>query len=477
MSPRSLRGLLLGAVLAPALLSGCALFAKPAWELPPPPVRTGPVVDASRLHRAELANGMELLVFEDARLPQVSLGVAVRRGAAQESLAEAGLANFTAELMTRGAGTRDALALSQVTDDLGAALDASAGWDSITVTTAGLSRDADTLFAVLADVVRRPRFDAAEAGKVRQELLAALEGQKDNPGVLARIAFARAVYDGHRYGLPAEGAIESVKRLDAKAARAFHARVFSAGNAILFATGDVRFADVRARAEAAFGDWPRGSVEAVPAPPPAGIPAARKVVVVDRPDLVQAQIAIGHDGIARSDPDRVHVTLMNEIVGGGEFSSRLMTRVRAEAGLTYGVYASFSMRRAPGPYAVTTFTRVPETRRTIDLVLEELDRAKAGSLRAEELTDVQRLAAGSFVLGLETSADVTESLVDLDVQGLPDDALDTYRARVMAATLDDVRAAARDRLHPERAAIVVVGPAATLVPALEGLGPVTVEKP
>jgi zinc protease len=218
-------------------------------------------------------------------------------------------------------------------------------------------------------------------------------------------------------------------------------------------------------------------VEPVPAPPPVGVPAARKVVVVDRPDLVQAQIAIGHDGIARGDPQRVPVLLMNEIVGGGEFSSRLMARVRADAGLTYGVYGAFAMRRAPGPYLVSTFTRVSETRRTIDLVLEELERAKADSLRADELADVQRLSTGSFVLGLETSGDVTMSLLDLDVQGLPDDALDTYRSRVMAATLDDVQAAARERLHPERAAIVVVGPAATLVPALEGLGPVTVEKP
>jgi zinc protease len=463
--------------LCTALLSGCAFFATPAWESPPPPVRTGTVVDATRLHRATLPNGLELLVFEDARLPQVSLGLAVRRGAAQETIAEAGLAGYTAELMTRGAGSRNALALAQVTDDLGAGLDASAGWDSITVSLAGLSRDTDTLFAVMADVVRRPRFEAGEAEKLRRELLAALEGQKDNPAVLARIAFARALYDGHRFGLPAEGAPESVRHLDAAAARAFHARQFTAGNAILYATGDVKFADVRARAEAAFGDWPRGTVEEVPAPPPSVLPAARKIVVVDRPDLSQAQIAIGHEGIARSSPERVAVLLMNEIVGGGEFSSRLMTRVRAEAGLTYGIYASFAMRRAPGPYAVSTFTRVPEARRTIDLVLAELERAKNADLTASELEDVQRLATGGFLLGLETSADVTESLVDLDVQGLPADALDTYRSRVMATTLEDANRAAREKLHPDRAAIVVVGPAEVLAPALESLGPVTVEKP
>lgn len=468
---------LLCAGLAATLGSGCALFAKPAWEQSPPPVRTGPVVDASRLRRAELANGLELVVFEDARLPHLALGVAVRRGAALETNDQAGLATFTAELMSRGAGARRALELAQVVDDLGASLDANAGWDSMGVSVSGLSRDADTLFAVLADVVLRPRFDSDEGAKVRREMLAGLEGQKDNPATLGRIAFARALYDGHRSGLPAEGAPEAVKRLRAEDARAFHGRVFCAANAILFATGDVEFEDVRARAEAAFGSWPRGIVPEAPPPPPSPAPPARQVVVVDRPDVAQAQILIGHDGMARSDPGRMPVILMNEMLGGGSFTSRLMARVRSDAGLTYGVYSAFAMRRAPGPFLVSTSTRVPEARRTIDLVLGELERARSSGFGAEELAAVQRLAAGSFVLGLETSADVTEALVELDVQGLPPDSLDTYRERVMASSLEDVQIAARDRLHPDRAAIVVVGPAATLAPALEGLGPVRVEQP
>jgi zinc protease len=201
------------------------------------------------------------------------------------------------------------------------------------------------------------------------------------------------------------------------------------------------------------------------------------VVVVDRPDLVQAQIAIGHDGMARSDPARIPALLLNDILGGGGFTSRLMARVRAEAGLTYGVYSAFAMRRAPGPFLIGTFTRVAEVRRTIDLVLAEVERTAREPLAPEELSSAQRLMAGGFALGLETAADVTEALVDLDVQGLPPDSLDTYRDRVLGTTLDDVQGAAGERLHPSRAAIVAVGPAATLAPALEGLGPVEVRQP
>jgi zinc protease len=461
-----------------ALASACASFGPPsAWEQPPPSPPTGPIVDATRLHRSELANGLRLLVFEDPRLPQLALGLAVRRGAASEPLERAGLATFTAELLTRGAGERDALGVAKVVDDLGASFDASADFDSLTVAVAGLSRDADALFDVLADAVRRPRFEAAEAGKVRKELLAVLEQQKDNPGILARQALARVLYDGHRFGAPLPGTPAAVAKLDAAAAAAFHREVFVPGNAIFFATGDVRAADVRARVEAAFGDWPAGPIPALPPPPPSPTPPARRVVVVDRGDLVQAQIVLGHEGIARSDPDRIPVLLLNDVLGGAGFTSRLMARVRAEAGLTYGVYSSFALRRAPGPVAVVTSTRVAEVRRTVDLVLGELERTAREPIAESELVSAQRLAAGGFALSLETASDVTEALVDVDVQGLPPDTVDTYRARVMAVTLPDTQRVARERLHPERAAIVVVGPARELAPALAGLGPVEVQQP
>jgi zinc protease len=461
-----------------ALASACASFGPPsAWEQPPPSPPTGPIVDAARLHRSELANGLRLLVFEDPRLPQLALGLAVRRGAASEPLERAGLATFTAELLTRGAGERDALGVAKVVDDLGASFDASADFDSLTVAVAGLSRDADALFDVLADAVRRPRFEAAEAGKVRKELLAVLEQQKDNPGILARQALARVLYDGHRFGAPLPGTPAAVAKLDAAAAAAFHREVFVPGNAIFFATGDVRAADVRARVEAAFGDWPAGPIPALPPPPPSPTPPARRVVVVDRGDLVQAQIVLGHEGIARSDPDRIPVLLLNDVLGGAGFTSRLMARVRAEAGLTYGVYSSFALRRAPGPVAVVTSTRVAEVRRTVDLVLGELERTAREPIAESELVSAQRLAAGGFALSLETASDVTEALVDVDVQGLPPDTVDTYRARVMAVTLPDAQRVARERLHPERAAIVVVGPARELAPALAGLGPVEVQQP
>ena len=240
---------------------------------------------------------------------------------------------------------------------------------------------------------------------------------------------------------------------------------------MLAAVGDVDARDVIERARRAFGAWPRGPVVPPGEPPPAQAPPARRVLIVDRPDLVQARILIAHEGIARSDPDRVAAGLLNSVLGGSGFSSRLMARVRSEAGLTYSVGSGFSLRRAPGPFVVSTFTRVPEVRRAIDLLLGELARARSQPPAEAELGPARTLAVGEFSLGLETSEAVMSSLVDLDVHGLPEDGLDSYRGRVRAVSAAEIAALAQRLLHPERSLILLVGPAAELTPAARGSGP------
>jgi len=459
------------------ILGGCALGGPPAWEQEAPPIRTGPVVDETRLHRGELSNGLTLLVFEDARLPLVTAGLTFRRGAGIESRDEAGVAGFMAELLTRGAGERTALELAEVVDSLGATLEAGAGWDTTSVQVAGLSRDLDSLFGLLGDAVLRPRFEASEAEKVRGELLAALEKARDEPRELARRAFAKALYPDHRYGLPQSGTPEVVAALGPDDAAAFHRRVFTPGNAILFAAGSAGYAEIEERAEAVFGAWEAGPIPEPAPAPPALAPAERRIVVVDRPDLGQAQIVIGHEGIGRTDPERLAAGLMVRVLGSSGFTSRLMGRVRAQEGLTYSIYAYLSMRRHPGPFGVSTFTRVAEVGRVVEIVLEELARMRDEPMTDAELDAVRRLSAGGFVLGLETSADVTGALVDLAAYGLPPDSLDTFRSRVSEIDLEQVTEAARRVLHPDRAAVVVVGPAEVLRPQLEPHGPVEVIQP
>ncbi|MEB2344268.1 MAG: pitrilysin family protein [Deltaproteobacteria bacterium] len=474
---RALRPLA-AAWLAALGLGGCALLQpRPAWELPPPPVAEGPVVPADRLHRSTLANGLEVLVLEDHGLPRLEVGLLLRRGAEIEAEGEAGAVALMADVMERGAGGLDALALARAVERIGADLGVAAGMDSVSVELSGLSDDTGTLFDLLADVALRPRFDAPEVARARAETLAGFEQEKDDPGALLGRQLARTLYDGHRYGLPVSGAPAPVAGLDAAVLRAMHRRLFVASNAILYVVGDVAEQDALAQVRARFGAWEAGTPPAPGPPPPTPTPPARGVVLVDRPDLGQAQLALAHEGIARTDERRIAAGLMNTILGGGGFLARLMSRVRADEGLAYGIGSGFAMRRHPGPFVVSTSTRAPEAGRVVDIVLEEIERLRREAPSRDELRNARSLSAGRFVLGLETSAAIAGALVELDVYGLPRDSLDTYRTRLNDVTLEEVHEAALRLLHPDRMVIVAVGPLEVLRPQLERFGPVEVVKP
>jgi zinc protease len=379
--------------------------------------------------------------------------------------------------MERGAGDRDALEFAEVVDTMGASIGASANWDSMDVSAWSLSRDREAALELLADVVLRPRFADEEAERARGEILASLERSKDSPQSLEHQFAAKALYPVHRLGLPLAGSPESVSSLDAAAARDFHARMFVPNNALFYASGDIEAAELLAQISATFGAWVAGEVPSAGPPPPAQTPAERKILIVDRPEYTQTRIRLGHEGIARTEPDRIKASLMNSVLGGSGFSSRLMRRVRQDSGLTYGVHSGFSLKRGGGSFSVSTFTRNAEVRVVIDLLLDELKRIREQPPTESEMEVARALAVGSFSLSLETSDSVLAGLVNLDVYGLPEDGLDTYRPRVRAVTAADAKRMALELMHPERTVITLVGPAVDLLPQLEGLGPVEVVTP
>lgn len=460
-----------------ALVLAC-MSAPPAWELPPPEPSEGPIVPMDRLSRTTLDNGLRVVVLEDHSLPRVALGLVVPHGAAAVAVEEAGIVSYMAELLNRGAGERDALEFARAVDSLGASLGSGSDWDTISVSASGLSGDFDALTALLADAALRPRFAPEEAQRLRSQRLAALERAKDDPQTLVSWNFAKALFAGHPYGLPEAGTPETVARFDAAAARAAHARFFVPEGAVFYVSGDVAAQRVAARARELFGAWAGAPRDAAPRvlPPPAP-PAERRVVIVDRPDLGQATIWVGHEGISRSDPKRIAAQVMNIVIGGGGFSSRIMRRVREDEGLAYYAYSGFGMRRDGGTFMAATGTRAPEAGRAIAMILDELERARSDPPSEEETKHARSLAVGRFSLGLETSDAILGSLVDLDVYGLPPDSLDTYRTRVKRLTQADLREAALATIHPERLAIVVAGPAEILEPQLERFGPVRVVQP
>jgi zinc protease len=193
---------------------------------------------------------------------------------------------------------------------------------------------------------------------------------------------------------------------------------------------------------------------------------------LDRPDLTQSEIRLGHLGLPRPHADYFPLTLVNYALGGGGFSSRLMTRIRSEMGATYGIRSAFHFRRAPGPFTVSTFTPAPQTAEVVREIRAVLQDVQQRGVTAEELAEAQSYYVGHFPLGLETSGSIARQVIPLDLYGLGRDYLERYPDNIRAVTLAGARQAAQTHLHPESLVVVVVGPAQECAEELAKLGSV-----
>ncbi len=444
------------------------LAAAPADRVAPPP--PGPPITPALPVPVErrLANGMRVVIVERPGVPIVTADLVVGGGAATDPPARAGLASLSADLLTKGTATRSAPQIAQQVEALGGSIGSSAGWDSAALALTVKSDQLGPAMAIFADVARHPAFAQAELDRSRTQALDDLAVTYKNPGALARLVAARAVFGGGAYGHPAAGTPASLKAITRADIAAAHDTIWRPDAATLVLVGDIRVADGVALAERSFGDWRPTGPPAPPraAPPP---PPARRVIVVDLPDAPQAAVVVARQGIARSDPRYYPGLVANTVLGSG-FSSRLNQEVRIKRGLAYGAGSGLDARLTPGPFTAVTQTRDETVPQVIELIQREMRRMGAEPVATAELAARKAALAGSFGRGIETTDDLAGFLASLVAQRLPLDELDRYVPSIDAVTPDQVRATSASLFDPAPASIVVVGDAARFLPALRAAG-------
>lgn len=406
--------------------------------------------------RATLANGLRVIVTPMPGRALVAATLAIRAGAADEPAAIGGATVLAARGLTEGTEVRDAIALTEATERLGASMHAEAGWDAIS---AGLDVPATRLepaLELLAEIVRRPSFPASEIERLRDERLTDLLQARADPRRRADEAFVSSIYaPSSPYHRPAGGTAETVGALTSTELRTIHAAAYGPSGAALVVAGDLDADEVVRIAGALFGDWTGGaSVDA--APDDTSAVDSRFVRVVHRPGAVQTEIRIGHPGLPRRHPDYHAVAVMSAILGG-LFNSRLNMNLREEKGYTYGAGAGFDLRRARGPFSARAAVNTEATVPALHEFLVELDRIREVPVTDAELRAARDYLVGVFPLRFETPGPVAGSIAGLFIHDLPDDELARYRPAIEAVTADDVLRVAREHIHPERAAIILVG--------------------
>jgi len=406
--------------------------------------------------RVELANGIRLLVAERRSLPVVAVEVLVDAGSRYEPADKAGLANLMADLLTHGAGSRTGPQIDEAIDFVGASLGSGASGDGASVSMRFLRKDLDLALDILADVLLRPTFPEDELKRKRAEILGAIQKKKDEPGQVAGEAFAEMVFGPHPYGRPVVGTEQTVPGIARADLQAFHARWYRPEGTIVAMAGDISAVEARAALERRLGAWSSGSGGA---PPPRPAPPAlqsRLLKTIQR-SLTQANVVMGHMGIDRANPDFYAVQVMNYILGGGGFGSRITEVVRERNGWAYDISSHFAASLEPGSFNVTFQTKSETAQPAIEAVLAEIRRMRDGPVEPRELDDAKAFLTGNFPLRMDTLGKMVRLMAGIELYGLGLDYPDRYPQLVNAVTAADVQRVARKYLDPDRFALVVVG--------------------
>lgn len=422
---------------------------------------------------ARLRNGLTVLILEDRRAPYVTLQLYLPgAGALFEPRESAGLAHATALMLTEGTTSRTSVRLAEEIDRLGAGISAGSSFGSpdTVISASGLSDNFDSWFSILTDVLRRPVFPEEELEKLKQRQRARLREQRSSSGFLLSERFNRAVYGEHP-AAQISATPESIDKLTRAALIQWHRR-YAPRNAILGIAGDVRAKELLAKLEKSLGGWKsEATAQTWPDAPVAA--ESRRVLLVDRPDSVQTNLALGNIAIDRRSPDFFAVAVMNHVIGGGA-SSRLFLNLREEKGYTYGVYSSFSALRYPGPWHAGGSMRTEVTEAALGEFFHEIRRIRDETVTAAELEASKRAIVASFALSLEQPARVLGFAITAKQYDFPPDYWEDYPKKIMAVSADDVQRVARAYLDPGKIQLVAVGNAAQIKGALEKYGPVEI---
>jgi zinc protease len=426
------------------------------------------------IHQTTLPGGMRLLGVEYDRVPWLSLTFMAKRGAETDPRDKPGVADWAAELLTLGTARRTQLQLAEDIESRGAELNARGGWDATLVNLEGLAEDFSELMATLAEVVQTPAFPDDEFALLAERRRAELVHQQDDPREMANIHYLRLFFGDSPYGHAVPGDLRSLGNLGVADLKEFFRREFTPATSTLVVVGMAAFDRIVAEAGRLWDNWTGGG----PASPPYAVApdslCAPGIYLLDRPDLTQSEVRVGHLGLPRSHADFFPLKLVNYVLGGGGFSSRLMARIRSDLGFTYGIRSSFSFRRAPGPFIVSTFTPAANTAQVVDEIRTVITEVHQNGVTDQELAEAQSYYVGHFPLGLETSRGIGRQVMSIDLYDLGTDYLKHYCDQIRRVTPKTAAAAARNHLQPQNLVTLVMGPAAVCAAALQKLGPVKI---
>jgi zinc protease len=383
----------------------------------------------------------------------VTLQLLTDSGTRRDPLGKEGLADLTARGLLWGTSKRDLDAIHQELDFMGASLTSSSGRDYATLGLRVLKKDLDKGLDLFRETLTQPIFPEEELRREIEKTLASIQSAEDEPEEVAEKEFQKALFLNNRYGHPIEGTRESLQRITREDLLQFYRSYYHPNNAILVVVGDVTHDEIRSKVSSRIETWPSGKV--LEEHFVTRFADQKKTIKIDR-SITQANIILGHRGVSRDNPDYYALTVMNYILGGGGFSSRLVDEIRVKRGFAYSVASFFDPGRYPGSFQIALQTKNASAREAIALSLQEMERIQKEPVSEKELERVKKYLIGSFPMRLDTQGKLVNFLGQVEYYGLGLNYPDTYPSVIQAVTREDVLRVARTYLHPESIILVVV---------------------
>ncbi|HVN98705.1 MAG TPA: pitrilysin family protein [Steroidobacteraceae bacterium] len=423
--------------------------------------------------RVTLPNGLRLILVPRHGIPLVACNLLLRGGALLDPPGRDGTAALAADLLTHGAGARDAYAFADAVEGAGGNLDAAAHAEYIQVQGQFLARDSRLMLELLADAVLRPRFDAEEFDKLRERRIEEIKAAKDSQPEALLGNYGRALlFAGHPYGDAVGGSEAALARLTRADVARYYAAQSGADRAILVIAGDFDPARVRADVEAVFGGWRRAAAPLPPLPASARV-HGRRLLLVDSPGSAQTYIWMANVGVPRHYALRPALNIAN-LALGGSFGSLLNRELRVKAGLTYDASSRFTRGLVAGEFAISTFTQTDKSAQALQLALDTLAGFKHDGLDAAATDAARNYLLGQYPLAFETPFDWAVALGDLDFYGLPESYIGHFGSDLVATDAAAIHQVIDDAFpSPADLDIVLIGDAAKIRDSLSAFGPVT----
>jgi zinc protease len=412
-----------------------------------------PVRAAIEIQEVTSPGGITAWLVEDHTIPFTALEIRFRGGASVEPADKRGATNLMTALLEEGAGDMDARAFARARDGLAASFRYGVSDDALSVSAQFLTENRDAAVDLLRQSLIQPRFDAEAIERVRAQVLSGLRSDEKDPQSIATRRFDALVFGDHPYATSLDGTVETVTALTRDDLLAAHAATMARDRIHVSAVGDITAAELGALLDSLLGELPATGAS-MPGPADPAFPGG--VTVVDFP-TPQSVVLFGQSGVAQEDPDFFAAFILDHILGGGGFESRLMTEVREKRGLTYGIYTYLADRDHAQTWGGSVASANDRVAEAVEVIRAEWARLQAEGVTAAELENAKTYLTGAYPLRFDGNGTIANIIVGMQMRGFPIDYAATRNDKVNAVTLADVNRVAREVLDPAALSFVVVG--------------------